>query len=93
MNTDQITISLLIILTFALFIYGRWRYDVVSIISLSLLVVLDKTLGGEKSDLILNASDIFNGFGHPAVVTVAAVLIISRALRKFRGSGYDCSSD
>ena len=81
MSADQITISLLIILTFALFIYGRWRYDVVAIISLFLLVTLDKILGGEQSHLVLNESDIFNGFGHPAVITVAAVLIISRALR------------
>ena len=81
MNTDQIAILLLIVATFALFIYGRWRYDIVSIISLFLLVALDKILGGEQSSLILNVSDIFNGFGHPAVVTVAAVLIISRALR------------
>ena len=81
MSTDQIAILLLIILTFSLFIYGRWRYDIVSIISLFLLVVLDKILGGEQSSLILDTSDIFNGFGHPAVVTVAAVLIISKALR------------
>ena len=81
MSLDQITISLLIILTFALFIYGKWRYDVVAIISLCLLVILDKVLGGEQSDLVLDISNIFNGFGHPAVVTVAAVLIISRALR------------
>ena len=72
---------MLIILTFALFIYGKWRYDVVAIISLCLLVILDKILGGEQSDLVLDISNIFNGFGHPAVVTVAAVLIISRALR------------
>ena len=38
-------------------------------------------LGGDKSNLIIDTSDIFLGFGHPAVITVAAVLIISRALR------------
>tara|TARA_Y100000996_G_scaffold140408_1_gene107322 strand:- start:3440 stop:5338 length:1899 start_codon:yes stop_codon:yes gene_type:complete len=81
MNLDQIIITLLIILTFALFIYGKWRYDIVSIISLFLLVALDKISGGKESNLIVDASDVFNGFGHPAVVTVAAVLIISRALR------------
>ena len=81
MSIDQIAISLLIVLTFGLFVYGKWRYDIVSIISLLLLVVLDKILGGEQSSLVLDTSDVFNGFGHPAVVTVAAVLIISRALR------------
>ena len=54
MNIDQIFISLLIVLTFALFIYGKWRYDVVSIISLFLLVVLDKILGGKESNLIID---------------------------------------
>ena len=80
MTTDQITILLLIILTFMLFIYGRWRYDIVSLISLFLLVTFDSFLGGGESDLVSDISNIFSGFGHPAVITVAAVLIISKAL-------------
>ena len=81
MNTDQLAISLIITITFLLFIYGKWRYDVVSLISLFILVLTDTILGEEKSKLVLNTNDIFNGFGHPAVITVAAVLIISQAMK------------
>ncbi len=81
MTIDQIAIFFIIIMTFALFIWGRWRYDIVSIISLCTLFIADQILGGEKSNLINDTSNIFMGFGHPAVITVAAVLIISRALR------------
>ncbi|MBT5439727.1 MAG: sodium-coupled transporter, partial [Candidatus Marinimicrobia bacterium] len=45
------------------------------------LVLVDKILGGESSLLIADPSQAFLGFGHPAVVTVATVLIISRALQ------------
>jgi len=81
MSTDQIVISSIIIFTFALFVWGRWRYDIVSLIALFILVLMDRILGGENSLLIIDPSQAFTGFGHPAVVTVAAVLIISRALR------------
>ena len=81
MTIDQIAIFSIIILTFTLFIWGRWRYDIVSIIALCTLFITDQILGGEKSTLIIDTSNIFMGFGHPAVITVAAVLIISRALR------------
>tara|TARA_Y100000294_G_scaffold70287_1_gene66644 strand:- start:2728 stop:4626 length:1899 start_codon:yes stop_codon:yes gene_type:complete len=81
MSTDQIVISLIIITTFGLFVWGRWRYDIVSLVALFALVLMDKILGGGGSSLIADPSQAFVGFGHPAVVTVAAVLIISRALR------------
>jgi len=81
MTTDQIAIFCIIIFTFFLFIWGKFRYDIVSIISLSTLFITDLFLGGEKSNLILNSSNLFIGFGHPAVITVALVLIISQALR------------
>jgi len=53
-----------------LFVFGRWRYDVVAI---SALLVL--ALAG-----IVPAAEAYKGFGHPAVITVAAVLVLSRAL-------------
>ena len=81
MTNDQIAIFAIIIVTFSLFIWGKWRYDIVSIIALCLLFISDKILGGEQSDLIIDPASIFLGFGHTAVITVAAVLIISRALR------------
>jgi len=57
--------------TLGLFIWGRWRYDVVALLALLAVVV-----GG-----IVPAREAFTGFGHPAVITVAAVLVISRALQ------------
>ncbi|MDR7421892.1 MAG: SLC13 family permease [Armatimonadota bacterium] len=54
-----------------LFASGRWRYDVVAL--LALMVV---ALAG-----IVPSGEVFSGFGHPAVVTVAAVLVVSRGLQ------------
>ncbi len=81
MNFDQITISIIILLTFSLFVWGKWRYDVISLLGLFILVLADSIIGSNNSNLIKDPSQIFSGFGHPAVITVAAVLIISRALR------------
>ena len=53
-----------------LFVWGRWRHDVVALIALA---------AGLVSGLVPGA-EAFAGFGHPAVITVAAVLVISRAL-------------
>ena len=66
----QVTIILFSIL--GLLIWGRWRYDGVVLISLALMVLLDLVL----------AKEAFLGFGHPAVITVALVLLISKALEK-----------
>lgn len=81
MSTDQIVISLIIIITFGLFIWGRWRYDIISLLALFSLVFMDSILGGKSSRLISDPGQAFMGFAHPAVITVAAVLVISRALR------------
>ena len=81
MTIDQIAIFCIIIFTFILFVWGKWRYDIVSIIALCTLFIADLILGSEKSNLIMDSHNIFSGFGHPAVITVAAVLIISQALR------------
>ena len=81
MTIDQIAISCILIITFILFVNGKWRYDIVALISLCTLVLIDKILGEEKSNLVLDINDIFNGFAHPAVITVAAVLIISQAMK------------
>jgi di/tricarboxylate transporter len=55
-----------------LFIQGKIRYDFVA---LSALVLL--TLTG-----IIPPSSAFSGFGHPAVITVAAILVVSSGLLK-----------
>tara|TARA_B110000014_G_scaffold255944_1_gene238410 strand:- start:1841 stop:3739 length:1899 start_codon:yes stop_codon:yes gene_type:complete len=81
MTIDQISIFCIIIFTFILFVWGKWRYDIVSIIALCTLFIADLLLGSEKSNLIMGTSNLFSGFGHPAVITVALVLIISQALQ------------
>jgi di/tricarboxylate transporter len=53
-----------------LFLWGRWRYDLVA-----LLALLAVGLAG-----VLPAEAVFAGFGHPAIVTVAAVLVVSGGL-------------
>lgn len=72
MNTDQWLISGVLMLTLVLFVWGKYRHDVVAAIALGLCV-----LAG-----LVAAEDAFTGFSHPAVVTVAAVLVISDALRR-----------
>lgn len=71
MSIDQLTILLLLIAMLVLLAWGRWRYDVVALAALLAAVVLG----------LVPATDAFAGFGHPATVTVALVLIISRAFR------------
>jgi len=60
-----------LILALILFATGKVRYDIVALIAL--LIV---TIAG-----IIDPMDAFLGFGHPAVVTVAAVLILSKGLQ------------
>jgi di/tricarboxylate transporter len=70
MSFDQIAILALIGAILILFIWGRWRYDLIAFTALLAAVVIG----------LIEPMQAFVGFGHPAVVTVAAVLIISRAL-------------
>ncbi|NND90889.1 MAG: SLC13 family permease [Granulosicoccus sp.] len=71
MTTQQILISSVLLLTLLAFVWGRWRYDLVAMFALMSAVVVG----------IVEPNQAFEGFGHPAVITVAAVLIISSALR------------
>ncbi|TVQ07299.1 MAG: SLC13 family permease [Bacteroidetes bacterium] len=59
-----------LILALVLFGWGRIRHDFVALISLSVLLIFG----------IIEPDKAFNGFGHPAVITVAAVLVIGKAL-------------
>ena len=71
MDTDQALVVLVLAVTFVFFVWGRWRYDAVALLALLALV-----LGG-----VIPGDEAFAGFGHPAVVTVAAVLVVSRGLQ------------
>ncbi len=71
MSGEEITVFLVLGLTLLLFIWGRWRYDLIALTALMTLV-----LAG-----VVPAGAAFSGFGHPAVITVAAVLVITLGLR------------
>ena len=62
MNIDQIAILSIIAFTFIIFIQGKWRYDIVSLISLFTLFFMDIILGDENSKLVLDSNNIFNGY-------------------------------
>ena len=55
----------------AMFLWGRWRHDMVAAGSLLACVAAG----------LVPASEAFLGFGHPAVITVACVLVLSRGLQ------------
>ena len=70
MTADQATLFGLLFFVFAFLIWGRWRYDLVAFVAL-LLALLTGIVPKEQA---------FSGFGHPATVIIALVLIISRGL-------------
>lgn len=54
-----------------LFLWGRWRHDLVAMAALLACVVAG----------LVPSEEAFAGFGHPAVITVACVLILSHGLQ------------
>ena len=70
MTTQQIILFSIMGGVFALLIYGRWRYDLVAFAALVVALILGAV--PEK--------EAFSGFGHPATVIIALVLIVSRGL-------------
>ncbi len=70
METNQILISLLLVLILVFFVHGKFRYDLVAITALLIATFLG----------LVPYQEAFIGFSHPAVITVAAVLVMSRAL-------------
>ena len=70
MTFDQSASFMLLAGALILFAWGRWRYDVVAFMALLAAMLLGLVPLGEA----------FLGFGHPATVTVALVLIIGRGL-------------
>ncbi|MGR3455391.1 SLC13 family permease [Pseudooceanicola sp.] len=70
MNFDQIVLFTLFVAVFALLLWGRWRYDLVAFSALMVAVVLG----------VVPADDAFSGFGHPATLVVALVLVVSAGL-------------
>jgi di/tricarboxylate transporter len=71
MTIPQISLIALLAVTLALFIWGRWRHDVVAVLALVASLILG----------LVTPEEAFTGFSNPAVVTVALVLILSAAIR------------
>ncbi|MGB5560495.1 MAG: SLC13 family permease [Paracoccaceae bacterium] len=70
MTTDQIILFSLFGAVFGLLLWGRFRYDLVAFAALMAGVVLG----------VVPTKDAFSGFGHPATLIVALVLIVSGGL-------------
>ncbi|WP_202845104.1 SLC13 family permease [Luteimonas saliphila] len=71
MQTDQILILAILAATVAMFLWGRWRHDLVAGAALMACVGVG----------VVAPDQAFAGFGHPAVITVACVLVLSRGLQ------------
>jgi len=67
---EQIILFTLLGFVFVFLIWGRWRYDIVAFCAL-LAALIAGVVPGELA---------FSGFGHPATVIIALVLIVSRGL-------------
>ncbi|WP_158967359.1 SLC13 family permease [Chachezhania sediminis] len=70
MTQDQIILFSLFVAVFGLLLWGRFRYDLVAFAALLVGVVLG----------VVPTEDAFSGFGHPATLVVALVLIVSAGL-------------
>ncbi|HAV87345.1 SLC13 family permease [Stutzerimonas balearica] len=70
MTGDQLIVFGVLAATLVLFIWNRWRYDLVALGAL-----LACALSG-----VVPAGEVFAGLAHPAVISVAAVLVLSRGL-------------
>ncbi len=70
MPSDQIILFSLFAVVFLFLLWGRWRYDIVAFVALIIALVLG----------VVPTEDAFSGFGHPATIIVALVLVVSRGL-------------
>ncbi len=70
MTSDQIILFSLLFVIFGLLIWGRFRYDLVAFGALVTALILG----------VVPTDKAFEGFGHPATIVIALVLIVSRAL-------------
>ncbi|MEL7088931.1 MAG: SLC13 family permease, partial [Planctomycetota bacterium] len=70
MTTDQTILFALFGAVFGLLLWGKFRYDIVAFSALMAGVVLG----------VVPTKDAFSGFGHPATLVVALVLVVSAGL-------------
>jgi di/tricarboxylate transporter len=67
---DQYIVFATLLMALLLFAWGRIRHDFVALIALFVVVIAG----------IIDPTAAFEGFGHPAVITVAAVLVMGKGL-------------
>jgi len=72
MTFEQGQIFVILVASMGLFIWGRWRHDVVALGALLTCVIAG----------LVPEREAFAGFGHPAVITVASVLVLSHGLQR-----------
>jgi di/tricarboxylate transporter len=70
MTPQQAILFVILVLVFVMLIWGRWRYDLVAFIALMVALLTG----------VVPVSEAFSGFGHPATVIIALVLVVSRGL-------------
>jgi len=70
MTNEQIILFSLFGVVFGMLLWGRFRYDIVAFSALLAGVVLG----------VVPTKDAFDGFGHPATLVVALVLVVSAGL-------------
>ena len=71
MTADQAQILSILAVTIGMFLWGRWRHDIIALGCLLACVFAGLVPSGSA----------FSGFGHPAVITVGCVLILSWGLQ------------
>ncbi|GGE52799.1 permease [Streptosporangium jomthongense] len=70
MSIEQGIVFAVLGTTLAMFVWNRLRFDVVAMLALLAVAITG----------LVPTEELFAGFGHPAVITVAAVLVISQGL-------------
>lgn len=70
MSIEQGIVFSVLGITLAMFVWNRLRFDVVAMLALLAVAITG----------LVPTEELFAGFGHPAVITVAAVLVISQGL-------------
>jgi len=70
MTNEQIILFSLMAGVLGMLLWGKWRYDLVAFSALAIGLILN----------VIPKEAAFSGFGHPAVIIIALVLIVSRAL-------------
>ena len=72
LTADQITVFAIIGGALLLFIWNKWRYDLVALLALFVSVVAG----------VVPADEAFSGLADPGVTTVATILVISAAISR-----------